>query len=126
MEGIRVGLSEIAEDINSPKAFTAKILQELSKKKILESVRGPFGGFEIKKENMDKIKLRDIVLAIDGDSIYKECGLGFKRCSEENPCPIHYRFKDVRTKLVEMLDEVSIYDLLVKMEHEESAIKLRE
>ncbi len=58
MENVRVSLNDIAEETDSPKAFTGKILQELAKKKILDSIKGPFGGFEIKKENMHRIKLR--------------------------------------------------------------------
>lgn len=126
MEGVRVSLSDIAEETDSPKAFTAKILQELSKKKILDSVKGPFGGFEIKQENMKTIMLREIVLAIDGDGIYVDCGLGLKKCSEESPCPIHHKYKEIRATTVEMLNELSIYDMLIKVERGESVLKLRE
>lgn len=126
MENVRVSLNDIAEETDSPKAFTGKILQELAKKKILDSIKGPFGGFEIKKENMHRIKLREIVLAIDGDSIYVDCGLGLKKCSEESPCPIHHVYKHVRQNTVKMLDELSVYDLIEKVESGETVLKLKE
>ena len=43
MEGRRVSLKEIAEKIDSPVAFTAKILQQLSRNGIVESIKGAGG-----------------------------------------------------------------------------------
>jgi len=38
-------LIDIAEEIDSPTAFTAKILQQLVKNKVIHSIKGPHGGF---------------------------------------------------------------------------------
>jgi len=110
-KGKRVSLNEIAEEINSPVAFTAKVLQQLTRKSIVDSVRGPAGGFEIKKSKANKIKLSKIVSAIDGDSIYKDCALGFKNCNERLPCSLHHRFVTIRNELKKMLEETSLLDL---------------
>jgi Rrf2 family iron-sulfur cluster assembly transcriptional regulator len=110
-DGKRVGLKEIAKEINSPEAFTAKILQILSKNELVTSTKGPTGGFEISIPRMKKIKLSDIVSAIDGDSIYKGCGLGMKECSEKHPCPMHDQFKKIRNELKKMLENTTIYTL---------------
>ena len=110
-QGERVSLNEIAREINSPVAFTAKVLQHLTRNRIVDSVRGPAGGFEIKKSKAEKIKLSKIVSAIDSDSIYKGCGLGFHNCNEDNPCPIHHKFVLIRNDLKEMLETTSLLDL---------------
>lgn len=52
----RVRLSDIAAEINSPVAFTAKVLQKLTKGKLVDSVKGPAGGFEIKKTKLAEIR----------------------------------------------------------------------
>ncbi|WP_299249680.1 Rrf2 family transcriptional regulator [uncultured Cytophaga sp.] len=109
----RVGLKEIAKEIGSPEAFTAKILQILSKNDLVESTKGPTGGFEMSVQQMKKIKLSDVVFAIDGDSIYKGCGLGMKECSEKHPCPVHEKFKTIRNELKKMLENTSIYNLAI-------------
>ena len=41
----RVGLRDIAKKIDSPEAFTAKILQILAKTHIIHSIKGVGGGF---------------------------------------------------------------------------------
>lgn len=107
----RVSLKAIAEQIDSPVAFTAKILQQLSRNNVIDSVKGPTGGFMIDKERMKSISLGKVVKAIDGDSIYKTCGLGLKDCSELRPCPVHHQFKSIRANLCQMLDTTSVYEL---------------
>ncbi|MCR9067029.1 MAG: Rrf2 family transcriptional regulator, partial [Cytophagales bacterium] len=44
-ENRKTGLKEVTEAIGSPEAFTAKILQQLVKSGLLESYKGPSGGF---------------------------------------------------------------------------------
>lgn len=109
--GRRVSLTDISENINSPKAFTAKILQHLSRHGIIQSVKGPTGGFEIHLSEMSKIKLSSIVQAFDGDEIYNGCGLGLSECNDNKPCPVHSRFKKIREELKRMLETTSVFDL---------------
>ncbi|PKP39743.1 MAG: transcriptional regulator [Bacteroidetes bacterium HGW-Bacteroidetes-13] len=107
----RVNLKEIAKAIESPEAFTAKILQQLVKSNLIDSTKGPSGGFEINKIQFKQIKLSQIVSAIDGDSIYTGCGLGLKECDENKPCPVHDKFKNIRDELRQMLETTSIEEL---------------
>ncbi len=107
--GERLSLKQIARETNSPEAFTAKVLQLLSKQNLLTSLKGPTGGFTL-NNSADKINLASIVSAIDGDSIYKGCGLGLDECSEIKPCPLHHKFKVVRDELRDMLENTSLAD----------------
>ncbi len=112
----RVGIKDIAKAIDSPEAFTGKILQQLSKSNIIDSVKGPSGGFSIDKHKIQTLRLSQIVEAIDGDKIYTGCGLGFKECSEKFPCPVHNKFKLVRNELRKMLENTSIKELSGNLE----------
>ncbi|SIS80908.1 transcriptional regulator, BadM/Rrf2 family [Zobellia uliginosa] len=116
LEGTRVSLKEIADKIDSPVAFTAKILQQLSKKQIIESVKGSLGGFQISQSNISQIKLAQIVYAIDGNNVYEGCGLGLKRCNSNEPCPVHDKFIQIRADLKEMLESTSLYDMTMGLE----------
>lgn len=103
----RVGIKEIALGIDSPEHFLAKILQDLGRKGLIQSVKGPNGGFFMTDENM-KRPLSDVVEAIDGNQIFTGCGLGLKQCSEKNPCPLHNDFKNIRNELTNMLCNTTI------------------
>lgn len=107
----RVGQKEIAEEIDSPVAFTAKILQKLVHCKIVSSAKGVGGGFSVDKNRLKEIKLVEIVEAIDGDSIFKGCGLGLSDCSEDHPCPVHDKFKSIRGELATMLENTTLEEL---------------
>ena len=111
LQNIRVSLKDIAKEIDSPEAFTAKILQKLAKSNIVDSVKGPTGGFDITRTKMNKITLSEIVKAIDGENIFNGCGLGLKKCSEKHPCPVHDNFKKIREDLKQMLDSTTMYEL---------------
>ncbi len=110
-DGERVGLIAIAKEIDSPEAYTAKVLQKLTKSNIIKSIKGPSGGFEVNKTMANQIKLQDVVKAIDGDNIYSGCALGFHTCSEEKPCPVHYDFINIRNSLKDLLATTTLMDL---------------
>lgn len=107
----KVGLKEVAEAIESPIAYTSKILQQLTKHQIIKSDKGPKGGFSMSVYELENIKLTTIVHAIDGDSIYEGCGLGLKKCNEKQPCPVHNQFKVIRDELKKMLETTSLLSL---------------
>ncbi|WP_291914006.1 Rrf2 family transcriptional regulator [Chitinophaga sp. CB10] len=106
-EGQKVGIKEIAEQINSPEPFLAKILQKLSRERLIQSVKGPNGGFYFDAVSLNR-PLADIVSAIDGNDIFTGCGLGLTYCSESNPCPLHDEFKKVRNQITHMLNNTTI------------------
>lgn len=107
----KTGVRAIAKAIDSPEAFTAKIMQVLTKNKVINSLKGPSGGFYIHKEKLDEIKLIEIIKAIDGDQIYKGCGLGLSECNAENPCPLHDQFTEIRDRLANMCNNTSMLQL---------------
>ncbi|GMU19869.1 MAG: hypothetical protein AMXMBFR12_10600 [Candidatus Babeliales bacterium] len=111
MDGKRVKIGDVVENSGSPEAFTAKVLVSLTKYHIVNSYTGPNGGFFIDVKDMKKIKMSDIVNAIDGDSLYNGCGMGLSECSKTQPCPMHDKFIKVRKEIKEMLTTTSVYDL---------------
>lgn len=102
-----IGIKDISKGIGAPEHFLAKILQELSRKGIVQSIKGPNGGFFLDHSSR-KTTLADVVKAIDGDQLFKGCGLGLKICSEKNPCPLHDEFKIIRKKIYDMLESSTV------------------
>ncbi len=112
----RVSLKEVAQAINSPEAYTSKILQQLSRSAIINSDKGPTGGFSMDKYMLNNVKLSMIVSAIDGDEIYKGCALGLEKCNEKMPCPLHDQFKSIREDLKRMLETTTVKSLSLNLE----------
>ncbi len=112
----KVSLKDVANAIESPEAYTSKILQQLVRHQIINSDKGPTGGFSIGKQGPENITLSSIVSAIDGKSIYIDCGLGLKKCNEKKPCPVHNQFKTIRESLKEMLERTTVKSLALQLE----------
>lgn len=106
-EGGRLSINDIAVAIDSPEPFTAKILQTLSKHKIISSAKGPGGGFYVEQKKKP-IYVIDIVHLMDGEDALNRCGLGLKECSEDHPCPIHNEFKSYSSRLKKLLETKTI------------------
>ena len=105
--GDRIGIKEISNGIDSPEYFIAKILQDLKRKGLVQSVKGPNGGFYMDEDDLER-SIYDIVRIIDGDKLFVGCGFGLKECSEDQPCPIHSQFKIVREQIGAMLKATKI------------------
>ena len=114
LDNNRVKIGDVAANTGTPEAFTAKILGTLTKSKFVNSLKGPYGGFDIDIKTMKATKMSDLVLAMDGDSIYNGCGLGLSECNAKEPCPMHDKFVLIRSELKNMLETTTIFDLATK------------
>lgn len=105
--GTKIGIKDIAAGIDSPELYLAKILQDLSRKGLISSVKGPNGGFYISDASLTR-PISDIVEAVDGNGLFIGCALGLKQCSAVNPCPLHNQFKAIRDQIHQVLTSNSI------------------
>lgn len=123
----KVGIKKISKDLNLPGPFLGKIMQTLAKNKLLNSVKGPHGGFSLAK-NADDISLYDIVSIIDGTDVFDECMIGVKIC-ENNPqdeklCPFYERSHNVRKEFVKVFKEQTVGDFANGIKSLEKNLKI--
>lgn len=109
-DGECMGAGSIAKAIKAPKNYLGKLLQNMASKGLVVSKKGLGGGFRLCKDPK-KITLYDIVEPIEKVSIWKECALGLKKCSDSSPCALHDDWKIVRNVYYKFLKETSIADL---------------
>ena len=102
---------DIAKELQIPEHFLAKILQDLSKNKLLLSFKGRGGGFKLARQPQS-IKLLEVVEAIDGPQFGQGCLLGLPECKDEAPCPLHYQWSDIKSSILHMLEQTSIQHVL--------------
>lgn len=120
--GEKAGIKEISKEIDSPESFIAKILQDLSRKGLVLSTKGPNGGFFLDEKLLGG-SLADIVKSVDGEKIFSGCGLGLKQCSEAQPCPIHYQFKIIREEMRDMLEGAKLSSFTEQLENKLTFLK---
>ncbi|NQV02652.1 MAG: Rrf2 family transcriptional regulator [Bacteroidia bacterium] len=79
-----INVVKITEFTGFSKNHIAKVLQRLVKSDLLKSVRGPAGGFSLKKEPKE-YTLLDVYEAIEGPIEETDCPLAYDVCNYE-PC----------------------------------------
>jgi Rrf2 family protein len=108
--GEKAGIKEIAEFIDGSEHTVGKFLQSLVKENVINSVKGPNGGFYLTAKQKAQ-PIINIVEAIDGREVFNQCGLGLSKCSSTHPCPIHNDYKIVRDLFEKMCREKKVVDL---------------
>ncbi len=107
----KIGIKKISEDLDMPSPFLGKILQVLSKNKLLNSTKGPHGGFSLGKDAL-KISLLDIVQVIDGLDFFHNCVIGVRICEDDDEkkklCPFHNELDPLRDKLHAQFKTLSV------------------
>lgn len=118
----KVSIGQISKAINSPASFTAKILQNLTRAKVVSANRGPNGGFYL-SDKAKKLPVRSVLKAMNEDGVLKKCVLGLKKCSEEKPCPMHSQYKLIKENLVKLFESKTIGMLAEEIEKGDTYIK---
>lgn len=108
--GEKAGIKEIAEFIGASEHTVGKMLQSLVKEEVINSMKGPSGGFYINAKQKNQ-PIINVVEAIDGKDVFKQCGLGLSKCSSSHPCPIHDDYKVVRDLFEKMCRDRKLNDL---------------
>lgn len=107
----KISIDEISKAIDSPRSFTAKILQALRRdNKIIRSVSGPNGGFFMTAKAR-KLPVRAILEAMGEYEVLDKCVMGLAECSENKPCPMHSKYKVIKRQLIELFETKTIQHL---------------
>jgi Rrf2 family protein len=122
--GLKTGIIEIALAIDAPEKFIAKILHELTRHELVQSQKGPGGGFFMDAKSFNNT-LADVVKVIDGDTLFTGCALGLDYCTEKKPCPIHFEFKKVRKDIYDMFQASKLGELQEQLELKLAYLKQR-
>lgn len=105
---LRVG--EIAEALDVPQNYLSKILHQLARAGVLESVRGPRGGFRL-ADAPEALSVMEVIDAVEPTRSDRRCLLGRAECSNADPCPAHDRWKDLAEGILSFLHDTTLADL---------------
>ena len=113
--GAYVAVREISEALGIPYHFLAKIVQTLTAAGLLQSMRGPTGGVTLARA-ADRITLKEIVLAVDGPAVFRECVLGLPGCGDRKPCPLHDQWAPARAQVERMFGAATLADTAARIQ----------
>ncbi len=105
----RVMVKDMAQPINVPQAYIAKLLQELSRSGVISSIKGPRGGFYLSEKDRNRT-LMDVISVIDDENKLNSCVLSLEKCNANKPCPLHNLVSPTMTTFLKSLRETTIED----------------
>ena len=107
-----VAVQEIAESEGISGHHLSKVMKTLAQKKILNSIRGPGGGYRLNKDP-EEISMWDLVECFGAHGEFAECALGWTECHDDHPCPLHDRWVELRERNQRYLEGMTIAHLAV-------------
>ena len=113
--------ADVAAAENIPPYYLAKVMQDLARADLLNSVRGRGGGFVL-KHAPEEIRVIDIIEAVESiRRLTTECVLGLDECSDEVSCPLHDTWSKFREELLASFTELTLADMVTELEKKRRA-----
>ncbi len=100
--------AQIAEVTRIPAGYLAKVMQNLSRARLVDSQRGLKGGFKLSNEPQE-LTVLEVINAVDPIRRIHECPLGLHGV---NLCPLHRMLDDAAQAAQDTFGDTTIADLL--------------
>lgn len=107
-----INLADIAKRQEISLAYLEQLFAKLKKSSLVESARGPGGGYRLKRP-ADEISVRDVIDAVDEPVDTTRCG-GLENCQGELRCLTHDLWEDLNTRISEFLNGVTLAELILR------------
>jgi len=124
-EDNKIGVKTIAEELETPQPFLAKLLQQLTRDRLVSSTKGPNGGFYLDPKNL-KNSIWDVIISIDGTGKFDNCFLGLAKCDDRNPCPVHFIVSPFKEKILGSFRDKTIEEYVVEIQNTNRVISLKD
>lgn len=105
-----VALAGVAERQSISLSYLEQLFGKLRRYKLVDSVRGPGGGYRIARP-LERVTVADIIRAVDEHLDATQCG-GQENCQDEHRCMTHDLWSTLNSKMFEYLASVTLADLV--------------
>ena len=123
-EGGPVALASVSERQKISLSYLEQLFGKLRRYKLVDSVRGPGGGYCIARP-LAMVTVADIIRAVDEQLDATQCG-GRENCHDEHRCMTHDLWSTLNSKMYEYLSSVTLADLVEREKHKRSGKTLGE
>ncbi|HEY8084882.1 MAG TPA: Fe-S cluster assembly transcriptional regulator IscR [Methylophilaceae bacterium] len=112
--GSPVTLAGISERQSISLSYLEQLFSRLRKNGLVQSVRGPGGGYRAAKA-LNAISVSDIIRAVDEQIDATQCG-GNENCQDEKRCMTHDLWTSLNGKIFEYLEGVNLAQLAAQQQ----------
>lgn len=109
-DGAPVTLAGVSERQLISLSYLEQLFGKLRRHGLVESVRGPGGGYCIARA-LDQISVAEIILAVDEPLDATKCG-GKANCKDNGPCLTHNLWTDLTDQIYSYLESITLDQLI--------------
>ena len=123
-KGNPISLPEIADRQNISLSYLEQLFSRLKKSGLVESIKGPGGGYMLSK-GADDIVISEVIQAVDEDLETTACN-GKSNCHNNHQCISHNSWQDLGTEIKNFLSDITLQQVISKNNSDIKEIKLSE
>jgi len=123
-KGNPISLPEIADRQNISLSYLEQLFSRLKKSGLVESIKGPGGGYMLSK-GADDIVISEVIQAVDEDLETTACN-GKSNCHNNHQCISHNLWQDLGTEIKNFLSDITLQQVISKNSSDIKEIKLSE
>jgi len=105
-----VTLAGISERQKISLSYLEQLFGKLRRHALVESVRGPGGGYCLAKK-MNEVSVADIILAVDEPIDATQCH-GKENCQDDHRCMTHHLWAQLNERVFDFLESIKLHDLV--------------
>ena len=105
-----VTLAGISQRQKISLSYLEQLFAKLRRHDLVESTRGPGGGYQITRRLRD-VSVADVILAVDEPLDATQCG-GKENCTDEGPCMTHDLWARLNQQMLQFLGSVNLQTLV--------------
>ena len=109
--GVTRNARDVAEDLYLPVPMVSKVMKSLARAGVLESHRGPGGGFSLSRRP-DDLSVADMIAALEGPVALTECQVGPSLCRHEGKCSVQEPWSVINRSVRNTLATITLSDLI--------------
>lgn len=119
-----VTLADISQRQKISLSYLEQLFAKLRQSKLVDSVRGPGGGYCLAKD-LEQLSIADIILAVDEPIDATQCG-GKENCHNDSKCMTHDLWAKLNDLIFDYLGAVTLKELVddQKKQQEEEIVPL--
>ena len=112
-QAVPVAMPRIAKDIDIPYHHLAKLVQCLSKNKIVQTFQGKYGGVSLLADPKN-LNLKHVIELIDGPVMLTQCLEDKSSCKLTPICKLKLVFHEIQTKINRIFEQTYLDEIIHK------------
>ena len=117
-------LAGVSERQRISLSYLEQLFGKLRRSGLVESVRGPGGGYNLAR-SPETVTVADVIVAVDEPIDATQCG-GQENCHDDRRCMTHELWANLNARILDYLQSVTLADLVRQQQQKAAVVVLQD